>query len=290
MRVITAITEMQHISDQIRGKGKVIGVVPTMGFLHEGHISLLQIMRKRCDSLVMTLFVNPAQFGPNEDFDKYPQDFDRDREIAEREGVDILFAPSKEEMYKSGDRTFVEVSGLSEIMCGKSRPGHFRGVTTIVTKLFAIVKPHTAIFGQKDAQQAVILRRMAEDLCFAIDIIVGPTVREPDGLAMSSRNVYLSKDERKQALSLSRALFTGEKLINDGETSAAKIAGKMKEFLTSYQKLLLEYVEIVNPETLKNVSVINERVLIAVAGRIGKARLIDNIIVDPKLEKRVDFV
>lgn len=286
MNIITTVKEMQTAADHCRAEGKRIGIAPTMGYLHDGHMSLLRIMRKKCDIMVMSIFVNPTQFGAGEDFDSYPRDFERDRKIAEKENVDIIFAPSSAEMYPSGSGTFLEVPEMGNVMCGKFRPGHFRGVTTIVAKLFHCAKPHIAIFGQKDAQQAAILRRMSEDLLFDIEIIIGPTLRETDGLAMSSRNIYLTPDDRKEAVSLSQALFVAERLVLEGETQSSAIIEKMTDQIKKHRRVALEYISIADPLTLTPIETIFHEVLIALAARVGKARLIDNILVSPIKSKK----
>ena len=279
MKIVKSIREMQKLSDELRCQGKKIGFVPTMGYLHEGHLSLLREAKKRCDVLVMSIFVNPTQFGPNEDFEQYPRDFDRDKNLAEKEGCDIIFYPEAKEMYPENYLTHVEVEKITTILCGASRPGHFRGVTTVVAKLFNAVKPHVAVFGQKDAQQAIVIKRMARDLNFDIDIVVAPIVREADGLAMSSRNIYLSPDERKQALVLNRSLAEAERLILSGEKSTTIIKKKMEEMINEQPDAKIDYVEILHPETLEFQTDIQSDVLIALAVKIGRTRLIDNRIV-----------
>jgi pantoate--beta-alanine ligase len=248
-----------------------------MGALHDGHLSLVRAAKAQCDVVVVSIFVNPTQFGPNEDFSKYPRTFERDRELLENEGVDVLFAPSVDEMYPAGAVTYVTVEGMSEKLCSKSRPGHFRGVTTVVAKLFNIVEPDVAFFGQKDAAQAAIIRRMVRDLNFPVEIVVGPIVREPDGLAMSSRNAYLDPQQRKAALALRRALLRVQNLFNQGERSATKLiaAGKL-EF--TEEPVRLDYLEIVDPETLNPLVNALNGSLVAVAAFVGTTRLIDNIV------------
>jgi len=270
---------MQQLSDELRCQGKKIGFVPTMGYLHEGHLSLLREAKKRCDVLVMSIFVNPTQFGPNEDFAQYPRNFERDSRLAEKEGCDVIFSPDTEEMYPENYLTSVEVEEITNILCGASRPGHFRGVTTVVAKLFNAVKPHVAVFGQKDAQQAVVIKRMTRDLNFDIDIIIAPIVREHDGLAMSSRNTYLSPEEREQALVLNRSLKMAEELILSGERDAETVKQKMKDMINEQPDAKIDYVEILHPETLEFQSKIKSDVLIALAVKIGKTRLIDNLVV-----------
>jgi len=278
MRIIEKVKEMKLFSEMARREGKSIGFVPTMGYLHEGHLSLVRRARAENDVVVVSIFVNPIQFGPNEDYDRYPRDFERDKMLLEKEGVDCVFYPSVEEMYPQDFSTYVEETVLSKPLCGRSRPGHFRGVCTVVAKLFNIVKPHRAYFGQKDAQQFRVLRRMVRDLNMDVEMIECPIVREPDGLAMSSRNVYLSPEERGQALALYRSLKLAEELFTKGERDALKIKREMEEFLRGFDKVKVDYVEIVDEETLEPVSKIEKKVIVAVAAWVGKARLIDNVI------------
>jgi len=280
MRVIEKIAEMQSWSDRMRAEGKRIGLVPTMGYLHEGHLSLIDSAKKVSDIVVVSIFVNPTQFGPSEDYRSYPRDLEKDVELVEKRGGDIVFHPSAEEMYPEGYVTYVEVGGLTENLCGASRPGHFRGVTTVVGKLFNAVKPHIAVFGQKDAQQSIVIKRMTADLNFGVDIEVAPTIREPDGIAMSSRNTYLTQSQRSQATSLFRALGTAEQIISGGERDSDKVIGQMKEIINSQPDADIDYVSIVDAENLKPIGEIRGKVLIALAVKFGKARLIDNIIID----------
>jgi pantoate--beta-alanine ligase len=282
MKTITSIKEMQHLSNQLRLEGKRIGLVPTMGFLHEGHLSLVREIKKQCDVTAMSIFVNPTQFGPNEDFQDYPRDFERDKKLAEQVGCDIIFCPSAEELYSGNYLTYVAVEKISSILCGVSRPIHFRGVTTIVVKLFNIVKPQVAIFGQKDAQQVIIIKKMVSDLNFDIEIIVAPIVRESDGLAKSSRNTYLSPDMRQQATVLYQSLKAAEQKILAGETKADEIVALIKNKIIEKPDAQIDYVEIVDPETLEFQFDIQSSVLIALAVNFGKTRLIDNIIVHKK--------
>jgi len=261
-----------------RQAGKRLGLVPTMGALHAGHLSLVKAARASCDTVAVSIFVNPTQFGPNEDLAKYPRQFERDRELLEREGVDLLFAPSVEEMYPGGAVTWVTVEELSGKLDGRSRPGHFRGVTTVVAKLFHIVEPDVAFFGQKDAAQAAIIRRMVRDLNFPVEIVVCPIVREPDGLAMSSRNTYLDAQQRKQALVLHRSLVKVKQLVEAGERSAAKLTAAGREEFAAESSVRLDYFEIVNPETLDPIADASEGALVAVAAFVGTTRLIDNVL------------
>jgi len=280
MKVIEKINDMKKISKDLILNGKSIGFVPTMGYLHEGHLSLVRKARKENEIVVVSIFVNPTQFGPNEDFDKYPRDTDRDLKLLQNENVDFVFMPSVEEMYPEGYATYVIVERLTEVLCGKSRPGHFRGVATVVTKLFNIVKPTRAYFGQKDAQQFRVLKRMVEDLNMDVEMVEAPIVRESDGLAMSSRNVYLSPEERKQAVALFETLNLAKKAIENGERDAEKVKKLMRENISKYDKVIIDYIEIVDEKNLTPLSKIEGKVLIAIAAFVGKARLIDNIIVE----------
>lgn len=280
MRVIETISDLKAIIRTQKNLGRVIGLVPTMGYLHEGHLSLVNMSRQNNDYTVMSIFVNPTQFGPNEDFDRYPRDLERDLKLAEAAGVDVVFAPSVKEMYPDGYKTYVNVEGITEVLCGKSRPGHFRGVTTIVTKLFNIVEPHRAYFGQKDAQQVAVIKKMVKDLNMNVEIITCPIVREEDGLAMSSRNVYLSPEERKSAVILSKSLMEVEELIKKGETDAKKIRKYIIDRIQTEKNAVIDYVEVVNADTLENVDEIKGRVLVALAVKFGSTRLIDNVIVE----------
>ena len=280
MRVIEKIKDLKAVIRSQKSSGKTIGLVPTMGYLHDGHLSLVKASRDENDFTIMSIFVNPTQFGPNEDFDSYPRDMERDTKLAEAAGVDVIFAPSKDEMYPDGYKTYVEVEDITNVLCGKSRPGHFRGVTTVVAKLFNIVEPDKAYFGQKDAQQVIVLRKMVKDLNMNLEIVTCPIVRESDGLAMSSRNTYLSPEERSGALVLSQSLFEAEKIIKDGERDAAKIIGYIKNRISQVEIAEIDYVEITDIDDLKSVEHIAGKVLIALAVRFGRTRLIDNVIVE----------
>jgi pantoate--beta-alanine ligase len=249
-----------------------------MGYFHEGHLRLMREGRKRGDVLVVSLFVNPTQFGEGEDFDVYPRDFTRDKSLAEGVGVDFLFVPTAEGMYPGGYQTFVEVERLTEPMEGNFRPGHFRGVTTVVAKLFTIIKPHIAIFGEKDFQQLLVIRRMAEDLNMGIEIIGMPTVRERDGLAMSSRNPYLSPNQRKAALSLNRSLRKASQLFRSGERNPGRIIDAVKEVIEAEGDVAVQYIEIRDVKTLEEIEAIEGQAVIAMAAKVGKVRLIDNVI------------
>ena len=278
MNVTHTIHEMRSASRAARVAGGCLGLVPTMGALHEGHLSLVRAAKEQCDAVAVSIFVNPLQFGPKEDFAKYPRTFERDCELLEKEAVDFLFAPAAEEMFPNRAVTYVTVEGLSERLCGRSRPGHFRGVTTVVSKLFHIIEPDAAFFGQKDAAQVAIIRRMVRDLNFPIEIVVGPIVREPDGLAMSSRNAYLDPQQRKAALVLFRALAEVRNRFDQGERNAGKLIAAGKQEFTKEAAVRLDYLEIVDPETLEPRLSVSDRSLIAVAGFVGSTRLIDNIL------------
>jgi len=277
--IVEKVKDMKKLSEKYLKENKTIGFVPTMGFLHEGHLSLVRRAREENDIVVVSIFVNPTQFGPNEDYESYPRDFERDVKLLKELNVDVVFYPSVEEMYPKDFSTYVEETKLSRYLCGKSRPGHFRGVCTIVTKLFNIVRPTRAYFGQKDAQQFRVIKRMVRDLNMDVELVECPIVREHDGLAMSSRNIYLSDDERAQALALYNSLKLAENLIKSGERDAEVVKNAMKEFLSRYDKVKIDYVEIVDEETLEPVKHIEGKVIVAIACWVGKARLIDNVIV-----------
>jgi pantoate--beta-alanine ligase len=281
MKICATITEARAACRSGRDGGKRLGLVPTMGALHEGHLSLVRAAKEQCDAVAVSIFVNPTQFGPTEDLSKYPRQFDQDCRLLEQEGVEILFAPSVEEIYPRGAVTWVLVDGLSEKLDGRSRPGHFRGVTTIVAKLFHIIEPDAAFFGQKDAAQLAVIRRMVRDLNFAVDIFACPIVREPDGLAMSSRNAYLNGEERVRALVLQRALQEARNHFHAGERSAAKLISAGNEVFAREPRLVLDYFEIVDPDTLDPVERISRKTLVAVAAYVGSTRLIDNIVLNP---------
>ena len=284
MRIVRSIKEMQAISRALRRTGKKIGFVPTMGYLHDGHISLVRCAKKENDVVVMSIFVNPTQFGPNEDFERYPRDLRRDSEIAKREKVDFLFAPEVSDMYPEGFSTYVEVEGLTEGLCGARRPGHFRGVATVVTKLLNIVQPHKAYFGKKDFQQLKVIERLVKDLELDVEVVGCPIVREEDGLAKSSRNVYLSPEERKSATSLYGALKLAKKMIDEGERDPEMIKAEMRKFILSHPYVKkIDYVEIVDANLLKPVKSLKEGDLIALAVFVGNTRLIDNWVVGEEL-------
>ena len=278
MKICHAIDEMRAARLAARDERKTVGLVPTMGALHEGHLSLVRMAKAQCDWVVVSIFINPLQFGPNEDLANYPRDFDRDRDLLEQEGVDFIFAPSVEKMYPPGAVTYVTVEGLSDKLCGRSRPGHFRGVTTVVAKLFHIVEPDRAFFGQKDAAQSTIIRRMVRDLNMPVQIVVGAIVREADGLAMSSRNAYLDVVQRKSALVLYRSLKALQERFDHGERNVRTLIEAGKRVFAADPSVRLDYLEIVDPETLDPVHDLSHGALVAVAAFVGNARLIDNIV------------
>lgn len=281
MELIKTISDMKKISKEFKKEGYKVGFVPTMGYLHEGHLALVRKAKEISDKVVVSIFVNPLQFGPREDFRDYPRDLQRDLALLEKEGVDVVFVPEEEEMYPSNYQTYVEVTKLTERLCGAFRPGHFKGVTTVVLKLFNIVNPDVAIFGEKDYQQLLVIKQMVRDLNLDVEIVSHPTVRESDGLAMSSRNIYLSSRERESALSLYKALNLAEKLVREGERDSEKIRKSMAEFINMHPYIIVQYIEIVDPETLEPVEVIDRPVLCAIAAFVGRARLIDNKIIVP---------
>jgi pantoate--beta-alanine ligase len=280
MEIVEDIEIMRGLAEKLRNKGKRIVFVPTMGYLHDGHLSLMKYGREIGDVLVISIFVNPTQFGPGEDFQQYPRNFERDGKLAQEVGVNIIFTISAEKMYPAGYQTYVEVQDVTKNLCGKSRPGHFRGVTTVVTKLFLCVKPHIAVFGQKDAQQAAVIRQMARDLNFDIKIITAPIVREEDGLAMSSRNKYLSPEERKEALALYDSLKLAENMVSKGEISAEIIRDTIERRISEEPHARIDYVELVDAESLEPVEIVVGRVLAAVAVFVGDTRLIDNVVLE----------
>jgi len=277
MKIFRSPKEMQRICTSLKKKGKTIGFVPTMGYLHQGHLSLMGVAKKKSDVLVVSLFVNPTQFGPQEDFKRYPRNLKMDKRLLKESGCDYLFYPQIKEMYPEVYETYVEVEKSTKILEGAFRPGHFKGVTTIVAKLFNIVMPDVAVFGQKDFQQAVVIRRMVKDLNFPVKIIVAPTIREKSGLALSSRNSYLSDEERIQALSLYQSLNLAKKLIKSGERDSEKIIEKMKKLIQKQPQARIDYISINDSETLETLRKIKGNILISLAVKIGKTRLIDNI-------------
>lgn len=278
MLVLHTVREMRDFVRQVRAQGKTIGFVPTMGYFHEGHLALMRRARESCDVVVVSIFVNPLQFGPREDYQRYPRDFQRDKALAESVGVDVIFYPSDEEMYPPGFATYVEVQELTECLCGVFRPGHFRGVTTVVAKLFNIVQPDKAFFGQKDAQQALVIKKMVQDLNMDLEVVVLPTVREEDGLAMSSRNVYLNPQERQLAAAIPRSLRAAEEAYRAGERQAQRLVELVRSVLSESPGIEVEYVEVRGLPDLRPVEHVEGPALLALAVRIGPARLIDNTV------------
>lgn len=280
MKIIRTIHEMQEWSDAKRRNGATIAVIPTMGYLHEGHLSLIDTARRNgADTIVVTIFVNPTQFGPNEDFAKYPRDFERDAKLCESKQVDAVFAPEAEEMYPEDSSTWVIEEKLSQGLCAKTRPTHFRGVTTVVSKLFLATLPHIAVFGQKDGQQARVIKRMVRDLNFPIRIVISPIIREADGLARSSRNKYLSEEEHRNALSLSRGLMKLKAEIEAGRTDLAALLAELRASIEAASGSV-DYIEAVDAETLEPIEKISGSMMFPVAVYFGKTRLIDNILVE----------
>jgi len=281
MKICSTVLEARAACGDARINRGRLGLVPTMGALHEGHLSLVRSAQAQCDVVAVSIFVNPAQFGPTEDLSKYPRQFDRDCQLLEKEGAEILFAPSVEEIYPKGAVTWVSVEVLSGKLDGRSRPGHFRGVATIVSKLFHIFEPEAAFFGQKDAAQLAVIRRMVRDLNFAVEIVACPIVREPDGLAMSSRNAYLNREERERALALQRSLQETRRRFDGGERNSAALISGAKDVIASEPRVVLDYFEVVDPETLDPVERISRKTLVAVAAKVGSTRLIDNVVLEP---------
>jgi len=279
MEIIKTIELMQELSDKWRRDGHIIACVPTMGFLHQGHIELLKVGRDKANRLIMTIFVNPTQFGPHEDYEKYPRDTEGDLDKARSAGVDAVIMPTVEEMYPDGFQSTVAVNTITQYLCGKSRPGHFAGVTIVVAKLFNITKPHLAIFGEKDYQQLAVIKQMVSDLNMDIEIIGIPTVREQDGLAMSSRNKYLSPKERLSALSLKKGLDLAKAMVKDGEKDSATIKNAVKELILTHPFTEINYVTICDPAKLTDMENVDRPSLLALAVMVGKARLIDNSII-----------
>lgn len=281
MKICTTIEDTRSACGEAHRNGQRLSLVPTMGALHDGHLSLVRAAKAQSGFVVVSIFVNPLQFGPTEDLAKYPRNFERDRALLEQEGVDLIFAPSVAEMYPAAAVTYVNVEGLSEGLDGQSRPGHFRGVTTVVSKLFHIIEPDIAVFGQKDAAQVAIIKRMVRDLNMPVEIVVGPIVRESDGLAMSSRNAYLDPHQRKQALALSRSLKYVEQLFNGGERSAPRLVAAGKSVLAGEPGVRMDYFAVVDPESLQPLEDVSRDALVAVAAYVGTTRLIDNVVVKP---------
>jgi len=276
----TTVAAVREAVDRARERGLTVGLVPTMGYLHDGHLALVKRARAECGFVVVSIFVNPAQFGPQEDLEDYPRDLEGDLAACERAGADLVFSPPVDEVYPPGFSTYVEVQGLSSVLCGVSRPAHFRGVTTVVSKLFNIVGPDRAYFGQKDYQQAVVLRRMAADLDFRLDIVPVPTVRHEDGLAMSSRNAYLDPDERRAATVLYRALRLAAERIRAGQRDGVALRTELEAFLRTEPKARADYVAVVDPETLRPLEKLSGAILVALAVYIGRTRLIDNALIE----------
>jgi pantoate--beta-alanine ligase len=281
MIIASTIEQARGCLAEMRRQQVRIGLVPTMGALHEGHLSLIRRCRAECGYTVVSIFVNPTQFAPGEDMSRYPRPFDRDCSLCEKEGVDLIFAPPESEMYPSKNLTWIDVEKVTENLCGASRPGHFRGVCTVVAKLFNIIGPDAAYFGQKDAQQLAVIRRMAWDLNFSIEIRPCPTVREPDGLAMSSRNQYLNPEQRRQALCLYQALQQAEKFVESGRTDSNLIIEAMTKIVRNQPESRIDYISIVDNELLQPLSKIDRPAIVALAVKIGPARLIDNIMINP---------
>ncbi len=281
MQTINSIKEMQTFSNREMGEGKTIALVPTMGFFHPGHLSLMEEGKRRGGFLVVSIFVNPTQFGAGEDYEDYPRNMERDQKLAEETGVDVIFAPPVDEMYPSDYQTCVNVEEVTKKLCGISRPTHFRGVTTVVCKLFSIVKPHFAIFGEKDFQQLVAVRQMVSDLNIDVKIVGMPIYREEDGLALSSRNKYLTPDERKAALCLFRSLMRAKELFRQGERKTEEILSEVMSIIEAEQLAEIDYVKICDVKTLKDIEQINQETVLALAVKIGKTRLIDNIVLNP---------
>ncbi len=280
MKIIDSIAKMQGLAEGLRRTDNKIGLVPTMGYLHEGHLALVKKARQISDTVVVSIFVNPTQFAPTEDLDRYPRDFERDRALLESENADIIFFPDAKQMYPEGYSTYIQVRGLEDFLCGGSRKGHFIGVATVVAKLFNIVKPHYAVFGKKDFQQLKIIERMVRDLNMDIEIIPCPTVREADGLAMSSRNTYLGPEERKKALILYESIKTLKGMFREGVRDADILKKKAREMIESIEGVRIDYISITDTETLEEISTIKDKALYAVACFVGRTRLIDNTILE----------
>lgn len=281
MEIIHTINWMKQAAREARSRERILGFVPTMGALHEGHFSLIREAKEQCAPVVVSIFVNPTQFGPTEDFTKYPRTMESDRTALEKLGVDYLFTPSPEEMYPAGFRTFVTVEGLSERLEGKSRPGHFRGVTTVVLKLFEIVQPAFAFFGRKDAQQLRILRQMAADLDLDVQIVACPIVREPDGLALSSRNAYLTAADRRAATALSRSLRAVQMAVASGERNPAQLLAALHRVIDAEPGVKLDYAEIVDADSFEPIAGLHRACYVLLAARVGATRLIDNALIEP---------
>lgn len=282
MEIIESCEIMQSTSEGLRRSGKTIGLVPTMGFFHDGHLELMRTGKRLSDQLVVSIFVNPTQFGPSEDYESYPRDQEGDLSKARDTGVDIVFCPASEEMYPKGFQTSIAVQEVTKHLCGLSRPSHFEGVTTVVAKLFNITMPDLAVFGQKDYQQLTVISRMVKDLNMPVKIVGVPIVREPDGLAMSSRNTYLSAEERESALCLKKSLDLADRLFSQGERDPDRIIGEVEQLIKDHSFTEIDYVKICHPATLEDVETVKERDLLALAVKVGKTRLIDNCLLGRK--------
>lgn len=281
MEIVRRVRSMRETCKQARTKGQRIGFVPTMGFLHQGHAALMRKMREQTDIVVVSIFVNPAQFGPGEDFESYPRDLTRDTDLCIREGVDYLLAPEAQEIYPPGPRTYVEIPDLSASIEGASRPGHFRGVATVVLKLINIVQPHAMAFGQKDAQQAIVIRRMVEDLMLDLELHIVPTVRDERGLALSSRNKYLTPEFYEAALAIPRSLEAARHVVGEGQTKPEEVLAAVQEVLAADPLVKIDYVELVDPKTMEPVELIEGPALLLVAAALGETRLLDNATISP---------
>ena len=279
METIDTVNEMQKRCEELRLSGQTIALIPTMGFFHDGHLELMRVGKRRSDKVIISIFVNPTQFGPTEDYDEYPRDMEGDLSKAQEVGVNLVFVPAVEEMYPDGFQTNITVEKVTKYLCGLSRPGHFDGVATVVAKLFNITKPRLAIFGQKDFQQLTMIRRMVKDLNMDIEIVGVPTVRESDGLAMSSRNQYLSPEKRRSALSLKKSLELAHDMFDKGEKDAIKIKSAIEKLILSFSYTEIDYVTICDPITMEDIDNLEEQSLIALAVRVGKTRLIDNALI-----------
>jgi len=279
MQVIASIFDMQSTAENLRSKDRLIGLVPTMGALHEGHLSLIRLAKERADTVIVSIFVNPTQFGPSEDFGNYPRDLPRDIELCEKAGADLVFTPAAEEIYPKGYSTYVTEELISKPLCGISRPIHFRGVTTIVAKLFNIVRPDLAVFGQKDAQQVAVIKKMVNDLHFCVDIVAAPTVREPDGLAMSSRNRFLTASQRIEALAISQALYKAKEMVDGGVRNSDRLIAEATHHMGEHRRVRVIYTSIVDPSTMETVrEVVPGKAMMAIAVWVDEVRLIDNIL------------
>ena len=279
MQVIASIFDMQSTAENLRSKDRLIGLVPTMGALHEGHLSLIRLAKERADTVIVSIFVNPTQFGPSEDYGNYPRDLPRDLELCEKSGADLVFAPTAEEMYPKGYSTYVTEELISKPLCGISRPTHFRGVTTVVAKLFNIVRPDLAVFGQKDAQQVAVIKKMVNDLHFCVDIVTAPTVREPDGLPMSSRNRRLTASQRTEALVISQALHKAKEMVGGGVHNADRLIAEATHLMSLRRRVRVIYASIVDPDTMEAVrEVVPGKAMLAIAAWVDEVRLIDNIL------------